>query len=235
MRRTEFAYGLYYAAMQAKMLGVKSISTLEFGVAGGASLLLMEEYAQEIEKITGVKIEVYGFDTGEGMPEASDHRDLPYIWEKGFFKMEFGELESKLKRAKLVIGNVRDTVGGFVEQYNPAVIGFVSIDVDYYSSAVDCLKLFENDRERFLPRTFCYLDDTIGDDWELHCEYVGELLAIREFNDSHERKKIAKINGLSHKRIVHSGWNEQMFVAHLFDHPDYNTYCNPKKNWQLGL
>jgi hypothetical protein len=33
----------------------------------------------------------------------------------------------------------------------------------------------------FGPRVYCYLDDIIGDDWGIHCEYVGELLAIKEF------------------------------------------------------
>jgi len=233
--RSEYAYALYQAAMQAKLLDIKAISAIEFGVAGGKSLLLLEEYAAQIEKLIGVQIKVYGFDTGEGMPTATDYRDLPYIWEKGFFKMDFQELASRLEKAELVIGNVADTIDGFVDQHNPPPIGFISIDTDYYSSAKDCLRIFSNSYDLFLPRVFCYLDDTIGDDWELHNEFVGELLAIKEFNNDHEDIKIAPINGLRHKRIIYSAWNDQMYVAHLFRHPLYDKKCNPKDNWQLSI
>ena len=57
----------------------------------------------------------------------------------------------------------------------------MSFDVDYYSSTVDLLRIFDAHEEFLLPRVYCYLDDIIGDDWEIHCEYVGELLAIKEF------------------------------------------------------
>lgn len=233
--RTEYAYALYYSARQAQMLGIDRISVIEFGVAGGASLKLLEQYSIEIEKITNVKIDVYGFDTGEGMPEATDFRDLPYIWQKGFFKMNFDNLKKQLSKTELIIGDVKNTIGSFIEKHSPAPIGFVSIDVDYYSSATDCLRLFNNSSDSFLPRVYCYLDDTIGDDWELHNKYVGELLAVEEFNQNNPQKKIAQIHGLKYKRIIDSAWNQQMFVAHLFDHPDYDKYCNPKDNWQLEL
>lgn len=233
--RTEFAYSLYYAAMQAKMLGTKRISAIEFGVAGGNGLLLIEKYAEEVAKLTGVEIEVYGFDTAEGMPSALDHRDLPYIWEKGFFKMDFTALSKRLKKAKLVIGNVSDTVGSFVSEYKPAPIGFISFDLDYYSSTVSAFKLFDNDNQNFLPRVYCFFDDCIGDDWELHSEFSGELLAIEEFNAANEGKKMGKIYGLKHKRQIYAPWNDELFILHIFDHPKYNVLCNPKKNWQLPL
>ena len=44
--------------------------------------------AVQIEKDVGVGNDVVGFDTGEGMPAASDYRDLPHIWSKGFYKMD---------------------------------------------------------------------------------------------------------------------------------------------------
>lgn len=235
MPRTEYAYSLYYAAMQAKMLGITRISAIEFGVAGGSGLLALEEYSIEIEKITGVEIDVFGFDTGSGMPEASDFRDLPYVWEKGFFKMEFDALKSKLKKAELLIGNVSKTVPEFCSNREIAPIGFISFDLDYYSSTVSAFKILDTDENNFLPRVYCFFDDCIGDDWELHSEFAGELLAIKEFNDANQTKKLGRIYGLSKKREMPAVWNDELFVLHVFNHKLYGKLCNPKKNWQLPV
>jgi hypothetical protein len=62
----------------------------------------------------------------------------------------------------------------------------------------------------------------VGDvDWA-YSEFTGELLAIKEFNAAHEHMKIAPVNGLRFwgTRIPQS-WHEQIFVAHLFTHPDF--------------
>ena len=127
----------------------------------------------------------------------------------------------------MVIGDVAKTVPEFFESHNAAPVGFIAIDVDYYSSTVDVLRMFEAPAERMLPRVLCYVDDCIGDDHEIHCEFVGELLAIREFNDSHDQRKIAKIHGLRHKRKIQQPWNDMMFAA-PFDHPMYTTHTNPR-------
>jgi len=55
-------------------------------------------------------------------------------------------------------------------------------------------------------------------------EFTGELLAIREFNEAHADRKLAQIAGLRHYfRSLPTLWHEQMYVAHLFKHPHYNT------------
>jgi hypothetical protein len=233
MERTEYAYSLYYSAQQAKILGYDRISAIEFGVAGGSGLLLLEKYALEIEKTLDIKIEVYGFDTAEGMPSAIDYRDLPYIWEKGFFKMDFSKLSAKLKKAKLIIGNVDETIDNFLINYQPAPIAFISFDLDYYSSTLAAFRILKNDEKYFLPRVYCFFDDCVGDDWELHSEFSGELLAINEFNANNDDRKLGKIYGLRHKRAIYAPWNDELFILHLFKHPKYNILCSPKGNWQL--
>lgn len=222
--RPHYAYGIYQAAYMAKHLGVDRISSIEFGVAGGNGLVAMEEVARQVTAETGVAIEVYGFDTGKGMPEPVDHRDLPYVWQPGDFPMDVDRLRSRLRSATLVLGDVAETVVGFVDEHDPAPVGFVAFDLDYWSSTVAALALFDNPLERLLPRVFCYMDDVIGSDVEIHCEFVGELLAIREFNDAHDERKLAPINGLAHKRPVPAIWNDQIWVLHAFDHPQYSTY-----------
>lgn len=230
--RTHFAYSTYFAALQAKALGHDRISAYEFGVGWGGGLMELERIAAMVERETSVAVDVYGFDTGAGMPKSIDYRDLPNVWQQGFFHLDVEALKNKLTKAKLIIGNVKDTVQDFINHEKPAPIGFVSIDVDYYSSTVDVLRLFDAHEDFLLPRVYCYLDDIIGDDWEIHCEYVGELLAINEFNEQHDKRKISKINAFRFKRQIWAPWNEQMFVMHAFDHSQYCKYINPKPAWE---
>jgi len=107
--RPHFAYGIFFAALQAKALGYYRISVYEFGVGWGGGLLEMEKIAAMVTKETSVKVEVYGFDTGSGMPESVDYRDLPHVWKPGFFHLDAETLQKKLTTAKLVLGNVRET------------------------------------------------------------------------------------------------------------------------------
>ena len=227
-----YAYGTYHAAIQAKALGIENISVIEFGVAGGNGLVALENIAQDIEEAVGIKISVYGFDTGEGLPEILDHRDLPYVYQKGFFPMDVKLLKARLKKAKLILGDVKDTIKTFPIEESPAPIGFISFDLDYYSSTAEAFQLFDEPNNLFLPRVFCYFDDCIGGDYELHSEFTGELLIINEFNQKKDHRKLAKIHGLRHKRIFESRWNDVMFVLHSFDHHLYCQNISPQEEMQ---
>jgi len=233
LTRCHYAYGTYYAALQAKALNISKISVIEFGVAGGNGLIELEKIATEVTKEVGVEIAIYGFDAATGMPKPIDYRDCPYMWQPEFFKMDIDLLKSKLKFSELVLGNVANTIGQFIQEKKPAPIGFISFDLDYYSSTLEAFKLLEQSNEFFLPRVFCYFDDCIGDDWIIHSEFAGELLAIKEFNEKQPTRKIAKIEGLRYKRIFEAYWNEVMYCFHLFDHPLYNQYIYPAENLEL--
>jgi hypothetical protein len=233
--RTHYMYGLYHSALQAKALNINKISAIEFGVAGGNGLVKLEEYSKIVANETGVEIDTYGFDMGSGMPEPLDYRDLMYIWKPGFFKMDLDALNSKLSKSKLILGNVKETVLNFIEENKPAPIGFISFDLDYYSSTKDAFKLFDTEDKYLLPRIFCYFDDMIGDDWELHNEFTGEYAAILEYNEKNAQQKITKIHGLFHKRRIIEPWNDKMFVHHRFNHKLYNEHIYPDKDWHLKL
>jgi hypothetical protein len=60
--------------------------------------------------------------------------------------------------------------------------------VDLYSSTRSALHCFEGDDALFLPRVVCYFDDLMSADLRYSCEDVGEMLAIREFNDQATRR-----------------------------------------------
>lgn len=127
----------------------------------------------------------------------------------------------------------------FPQEENPAPIGFISFDLDYYSSTAEAFQLFDEHNNLFLPRVFCYFDDCIGSDSELHSEFTGELLLINEFNHRNSQRKLGKINGLRYKRIFESRWNDVMYVLHLFDHHLYCQNINPnsevKRNQNYSL
>ena len=104
---------------------------------------------------------------------------------------------------------------------------FISFDLDYYSSTKQALQIFEGPAACRLPRVLCYFDDTIQPLRAYLNEYIGELLAIQEFNDGHERQKITAVRGLSLLRYHSKIWNEQTFVHHDFDHELYKALITP--------
>jgi hypothetical protein len=75
--------------------------------------MIIARYAQEIEKATGVRTKVYGFDTGGGLPELEGAEDLPYWFRPSQYAMDVERLQHRLANAELIIGNVRDTVQDF--------------------------------------------------------------------------------------------------------------------------
>jgi hypothetical protein len=193
--RPPYAYCVLEGARLAKRLGHSAISVIEFGVAGGNGLVNLEEHARAVQSALGVDVEVYGFDTAVGLPDSCGYRDLPYFWKPGFYKMDLNSLQSRLTSAKLVLGNLEETVEEFCDKYHPAPIGAIMFDLDYFSSTFNSFRLFEQDSKFFLPRIFCYFDDVIGTKLNLYNEYTGELGAIEEFNKTNRVKK-------SHRPVI---------------------------------
>ncbi|MBR8828817.1 MAG: hypothetical protein DSM107014_13100 [Gomphosphaeria aponina SAG 52.96 = DSM 107014] len=233
--RPHYAYCIYQACYIAQKLSLTKISAIEFGVAGGNGLKAIEAIVEEIEIATGVEVEIYGFDSGKGLPKPEDPRDLPYIWQQGFFAMDENALRQTLKKSALVLGDVKDTVADFVTKYQPAPIGAVFHDLDYYSSTVAALKLFECENKYLLPRVFCYFDDIMSSNIGIISESVGQLCAIKEYSQQHDNRKLEKVNGLNYIRYFPSRWNDQIFVLHCFDHPLYSNYIHPDLDRQLKL
>ncbi len=111
--RPQYGYCMSVAATLAKRLGHKTISVIEFGVAGGNGLVSAERHAKEITREQGVDFQIYGFDGGVGLPSPEDYRDLPNLWQPGFYAMDEAALRKRLKMSRLVLGKVRDTCAGF--------------------------------------------------------------------------------------------------------------------------
>jgi hypothetical protein len=224
--RAQYAYGTFHAAQQAKLLGLSGISVIEFGVGSGNGLLALERTAREVADYFGIRISVLGFDMGEGLPGAADYRDLPYVWDKGFYKMDETALRKRLGAGtQLVIGDVRQTVQGLAHAPDP--IGFVAFDLDYYSSTRDALAAFDLAHSTRVPRVYCYFDDILYPEFACHNEWTGELCAIREFNEARKELKLCPLNMLRRMRPHPEPWNEQIYVLHDFRHPLYAVNIMP--------
>lgn len=216
--RQQYAFPILFAADLAARHGIRTVTLLEFGVASGAGLLNICQIAHAATNATGIEFRIFGFDTGKGMPPAIDYRDLPEVFQEGDFPMDVDALSKSLPPfAQLIIGDIAETVPSFLAKFSAdAPIGFISVDVDYYTSAKQVLRILTGPPESYLPIVATYLDD-IGvpgsNPW------TGELLAVREFNNTNEMRKIAPFTLLRSQRIFkNTQWIDRMFAAHIHDH-----------------
>ena len=232
--RPQYAWGVVQGAALARVLGMARVSVIEFGVAGGHGLLALECAAAGAEALTGVRIDVFGFDTGSGLPRPVDYRDQPNMWFEGQLPMDHRRLAAALSRASLRLGPVDQTVPRFLAG-RAAPVAFVSFDLDLYSSTRDALALFRADHRLLLPRVLCYFDDIFGYSYN---DYCGERLAIREFNEKSATRKIAPVRGLRYflpRATFHDLWPDGMHFAHLFDHPLYGVLDSTAKPMYMDL
>ena len=227
----QYLWGTMCAAGLAAALGRERITVIEFGVAGGNGLLELERVAAWVERRSGVGIDAVGFDTGTGLPRPQDYRDLPNLWSEGQYAMDSAALQARLSTARLELGAVAETVPAFLAE-RPAPIGFVSFDLDLYSSTTEALRIFEAEPAMLLPRVVCYFDDIIGFS---HGDFTGERLAIREFNACHQDRKLSRLYGLRYVLMQDRWWTEMMFMLHDFEHPDYNRPDGTNRRRELPL
>jgi hypothetical protein len=213
--RPAYLVGLVAAAEQARRQKVPEIGVIEFGVAGGDGLVALQDEAAAVEAELGVKIRVYGFDMGAaGLPAfIGDHRDHPDIWQPGDYPMDEAKLRARLTpRTTLILGNLKDTVPRFVAEHAPPPIGFVSVDVDLYSSSRDALAVFRLPGVKTLFHVPVYFDDI---EFLFNHRWGGELLAIEEFNEASPAMKIDRWYGLANGRpFPERSFLQKFYVAH---------------------
>ena len=216
--RPQYAFPILRSADLAREWGYRKLTILEFGVASGAGLLNICNIAERARQETGIEFRVVGFDTGAGMPLPVDYRDLPEIYQEGDFPMDVERLRARLPaNCELVLGPISETLPEFLKTVTAEQpIGFASIDVDYYSSAKQSLEIFRSNPDKYLPLVPIYLDD-VGDisvnPW------VGEALAVNEFNDENAMRKISPWTMLRSLRICKNAkWINHIFGVHIHDH-----------------
>lgn len=215
--RPPYLLGLVFAARQALREGTDAISVVEFGVAGGNGLVVLEREAAAVSREFGVAISVFGFDRGNGLPEfIGDHRDHPDLWRPGDFPMDEAALRSRLlPTTRLFLGDVAETVPQFLEDRSIPPLGFISFDLDLYSSTSRALKILSAPEARILQCVALTFDDV---DHARSHRFAGELLAIDEFNMNCPRVKIDLWRGLAQDRpFPVASYLRKMYMAHNLD------------------
>jgi len=231
--RQHTAYCLLKCADNAKKKGIKTVTVVEFGVAAGAGLLNMANIAKNVTKITGVNFQIIGMDSGQGMPAPIDYRDHPDLYQEGDFMMDIQKLEDKLPdEVTLIIGDLKDTISKLIDKLSPeSPLGYVCLDVDYYSSSKIALTCLESDATNYLPVSYIYLDDLEDSAHNSNC---GELLAVKEINDNIFPRIIERHNFLRSYRIMKNPrWIDHVFTYHVVDHPSRTSINSSVKNINL--
>lgn len=218
--RVHYALSLLQTCAQAYHCGYDEVVSVELGVAGGAGLLDMCSAAEHLGPIFGIDIRVVGFDNATGLPAPKDYRDHPEMWQQTMFKMPDPDiLRAKLpKFAELIVGDVADTIPGWLEAKPVSrKMGFVSVDVDYYSSTLSAFPMFEMAPEHYLPAMPLYFDDM--NTCITYNSRCGEPLAIAEFNERNPMRIIEE----------KPTWAIRNFHAlHVLDHPFRQGTALPK-------
>lgn len=218
IKRPPYAFGVWLATLQAARLGINKLQVFEFGVAHGAGLLNLCDICEKITQSTDIEFEIYGFDSDVGMPKLHGYKDHPEIWHQGQFKSDHEKIRAKLpSNARLISGDIRDTIGEFCEARlsSGAPVGFVSVDVDLYSSTLSVFKLLEYAPENYLPVSILYFDDI--NDLLTNNQWCGEMLAINEFNQKSSLRKLEELR--IRQNHPPAGWHDHIYGFHVFDHP----------------
>lgn len=226
-----YAYGVRKAVELARSLGRGGVSVVEFGVGEGGGLEALSRHARSYSRSSGIDVHVFGFDSGQGLPEPADHRDVPYMWARGQYPLRRGgSLSGLAGSAGLVLGDVAGTVPEFLLAHadhltkNP--LGFVSFDLDYYSSTTSALALFRDaNDDHLLPRVTSYFDDILS-----IVEETGELAAIADFNRAEKKGTVGRVNALRAHLPFDPVWADQIFEYHRFEHPDYGRHESARNN-----
>jgi hypothetical protein len=231
--RPWYGWCLYYAAIEAKKLGHKAMTAIEFGVAGGSGLVCLCRHRDQVQELLGIEIQVVGFDSGEGLPSSKDPRDLLYCWPAGSFEMDRAKLEQRVAgRAELVLGDVSKTVPAWSAQPG-APLGAVMFDLDLYSSTSVALGVLTIGN--ILPRIWCYMDDILGSPANAYTDNIGTRAAIRDFNAKPERAvcKDYLSPAYTFAGLEPESWHQQIFLYHRLTHADYNTCVSGKHRLDL--
>ena len=132
------------------------------------------------------------------------------------------KLQKRLKKARILLGLVEDTIQQFINSA-PSPVAFIAFDLDLYSSTMAAFKLLEADSSLLLPRVYCYFDVILG---FTYGDHNGERLAISEFNVSNNMRKISQIYGLKHFvpwQVANNWWIDCFYMAHVIDHKLYGS------------
>lgn len=205
--RPHYALGALLAADQASFFGYKKFTLIEFGCWNNEGLVDLNHWCSIIKKLYKIDYQIYGFDSGKGLPSSNHKRDVKYKWSNSDYKINKYYNISKIKNIKLIVGNVKKTIKEFIKiKFDQEPVGFISFDMDYFTSTTDSFKIFKASQKNFIPRPILYFDDFV-----LTSEFEGEYLAINNFNKKNKDCKISSIGELAEQMSIY--WKKWIFLA----------------------
>lgn len=184
--RPQYYLGIKRAFDYANQLGLSQFSILEFGVAEGNGILLLENLVNAVQtdkKYRDFDVQIIGFDTFEGLPTVESAVDGKSVWSTGDYPSNLELLQSLVspELVQLKKGLFGDTIPActdLLQAYPPL---FIINDSDLYHSTVS---IFEGLFPDLVPSiSYWYFDDMALNAFS---EHVGERRAINEFNAQDE-------------------------------------------------
>jgi hypothetical protein len=126
------------------------------------------------------------------------------------------------------MSDIADTVPAYRDRMTAEMpLGFVSLDVDYCSSSVSGLRIFDHaSQDRYLPAVPLWVDDSYVD--IMQHDFAGEALAIHMKNLPEMRKieagRLEEVRCRIVRKAVRpkgpmAAWNHQVYFAHFCQHP----------------
>ena len=150
--------------------------------------------------------------------------------------MEKEKLLKKLpSNCKLLIGSVEETIPIFLKETDlfDAPIGFISFDLDYYSSTKIALSVLKGPENRYLAKLPLYFDDIAL--WS-HNSKSGELLAITELNSTNNNRLIEMDMFTKSRRIFKTAeWLNHIYYLHVLDSSIRNRIVQKRESAILKI
>lgn len=184
--RPYYFLGIKRAYDDADRLGLTRFSILEFGVAEGNGILMLQSsiknYATKPSN-QNKQVKILGFDTFEGLPDIDSSKDGQSTWKTGDFPSDLNLLRQFIdpELVELHKGLFANTIPQAIQtliDYPPL---FIIVDCDLYTSTVD---IFNGLFPKYVPElSYWFFDDT---NLNYYAEDVGETLAIEEFNSQQD-------------------------------------------------
>jgi hypothetical protein len=222
--RQYYALTLAHGILQAIMCGYDKLSAVELGVGHGDGLFDLCKAAGYFRDLFRIDIQVWGLDNATGLPPATGYKDHPEIWQAGQFRMPNPDaVRAALPPfGHLLIGDVGATLEEFFAASTGMRLGFVAIDLDFYSSTKKALPLLAGHPQRYVPIVPVYVDDV--NVLLSYNPWCGEAAAIAEFN---EAQKLRKIEAKPQFQI------RNFHVCHVFDHPIRAGMVKPRLPFEI--
>src|SRR5437773_464648 len=157
-----------------------------------------------------------------GSVRGADWRDAPWVYSPGEYPCDVDALTKRLGRSELVLGDIAETLPEWLAQGH-APVGFLAVDVDYYSSAIAGLKALGSAApQALLPICESYFDDILCRGMP---RFAGEFAAIAEFNKSNSHRQFDRDDSLGEWRPFSERlWLKRMYSFYCLDHPLMQTH-----------